>query len=293
MDYKDYYKILGVDKKADEKTIKDAYRKLAKKYHPDYNQGNKKSEDKFKEINEANEVLSDKGKREKYDTLGSDWQQYAQQGQQRQRPGYTQYTGNSGGFEESAFGDGGFSDFFRTFFGGGRGANPGDFESFGGNQPAEDNRRGDVEAKIELELKDAFLGGDRTFQLSMQDECYSCGGRGVLGRNQSCSACAGNGIIIKNKKITVKIPAGIKDGSKIRISGQGNKTGTGRAGDLYLVVKVRPHQFFEIDGNNIVCEVPVTVSELVLGANIEVPTFKNKVTIKVPPRARKTAPFLG
>ena len=290
MEYKDYYKILGVDKKAEEKAIKDSYRKLAKKYHPDYNQGDKKSEEKFKEINEAYEVLSDKSKRQKYDTLGSDWQQYA-----NQPPRGGGFGGKSGGFQrgdfdEGAFGGGDFSDFFSTFFGGGGGTQRSPFGRFQNEEP-EDTHRGDMDAKIELDLKDAYLGGERTFQLSVQEECYTCGGRGVLGRNQSCSACAGNGISVRAKKLTVKIPPCIKDGSKIRITGQGNKIGSGKSGDLYLLVKIRPHHFFELNGNNLTCEVPVRISELVLGSVVEIPTFKNKVTIKIPPGTQNGSVF--
>jgi len=278
VDYKDYYKILGVDKNAEEKVIKDSYRKLAKKYHPDYNQGDRKSEEKFKEINEAYEVLSDKSKREKYDTLGSNWQQYSEQppgGAYQGRGGFT-----SDNFEESPFGEGGFSEFFSTFFGGGE-RKKNIFDPYR-NSEAEDMRQGDIDAKIELELKDAYLGGERTFKLSVQEECLNCGGRGVLGRNQPCSACSGNGINVKMKKLTVNIPSCIKDGSKIRIAGQGNKIRNGKHGDLYLLVKIKPHHFFELDGNNLSCEVPVKISELVLGAVIEIPTFKNKVTIRIP-----------
>ncbi|MFH1074995.1 MAG: J domain-containing protein [Candidatus Firestonebacteria bacterium] len=286
MEYKNYYDILGIDKQADAKTITSAYRKLAKKHHPDYNPGDKKAEDKFKEINEAYEVLSDKSKREKYDSIGSDWnnwQQYAQGQPHGRQQQYGGYTSSSGNFDESVFGEGGFSDFFRTFFGG-AGKERTSFDSFNNDySPAEEGSyRGDIDAKIELDLKDAYLGGERTFQLSVQEECYTCGGRGVISRNQSCSACAGNGISVKVKKLTVKIPPCIKNGSKIRIAGQGNKGRNGKSGDLYLSVKIRPHHFFELEGNNLSCELPVSVTELALGANIEVPTFKSRVTVKVP-----------
>ncbi|OGF44313.1 MAG: hypothetical protein A2452_05835 [Candidatus Firestonebacteria bacterium RIFOXYC2_FULL_39_67] len=290
MDYKNYYDILGVDKKADAKTITSAYRKLAKKYHPDYNPGDKKAEEKFKELNEANEVLSDKSKREKYDSLGSNWQQYANQPPNSGFGGRTRYTSNK--YDESVFGEGGFSDFFRTFFGG-EGKEKAGFSSYedGYSTVETGASRGDIDTKIELDLKDAYLGGERTFQLSVQEECYTCGGRGVISRNQSCSACSGNGISVKVKKLTVKIPSCIKDGSKIRIAGQGNKGRNGRAGDLYLLVKIKPHHFFELEGSNLSCELPVSVTELTLGANIEVPTFKSKVTIKVPPGTQNGSIF--
>ena len=216
--------------------------------------------------------------------MGSNWQQYANQ-PQNQNSGFggagTRYT--SSNYDESVFGEGGFSDFFRTFFGG-EGRERQNFNSFGGDYSPveEETHRGDIDAKIDLDLKDAYLGGERTFQLSVQEECYTCGGRGIITRNQKCLACTGNGIAVKVKKLTVKIPPCIKDGSKIRIAGQGNKGRNGRAGDLYLLVKIKPHHFFQLEGSNLTCELPVTVTELALGANIEVPTFKSKVTIKVP-----------
>ncbi|MEI7904132.1 MAG: DnaJ domain-containing protein, partial [Candidatus Firestonebacteria bacterium] len=182
MDYKDYYKTLNVDKKADEKSIKESYRKLARKFHPDLNPGNKRAEEKFKEINEAYGVLGDANKRSKYDQLGSDWQNwenYAGQPQggtggrhSRRSPG-EQGSGNSSGFrfDEESFGGGGFSDFFRTFFGS---------AGVGGEEQFESMERGaqggaDIESTVELDLKDAFLGGERSFQLQAQDECEDCG----------------------------------------------------------------------------------------------------------------------
>ena len=285
MDYKDYYKILGVDKKSEEKAIKDAYRKLARKFHPDLNPGNKRAEEKFKEINEAYEVLSDAGKRSKYDQLGSDWnnwQQYAGQ-QPGGRPQYS--AGNQGdyggfSFDEDMFGGedaGGFSDFFRTFFGG-------NFGNAAGRQQQGRTRSGDanVEANIELDLREALLGGEKTFQLTANDDCESCGGQGRLSRNAVCPSCGGAGRTAKAKRLTVKIPAGVKDGSKIRIAGQGNPSGRGTKGDLFLVVRIKPHSFFEIKGENLHCEMPVALHELALGASIDIPVFKGKVTIKIP-----------
>ncbi len=140
----------------------------------------------------------------------------------------------------------------------------------------------DIESTVELDLKDAFLGGERSFQLQAQDECEDCGGRGRVPRNNVCPSCRGAGRISKSKKLTVKIPQCVKEGSRIRIAGQGNPAQGGRKGDLYLVVKIRPHKFFEVKGDNMHCEIPVTIYELLLGSSVEIPTFKGKVTLKVP-----------
>ena len=298
MDYKDYYKILGVDKKSDEKSIKDAYRKLARKFHPDLNPGNKRAEEKFKEINEAYEVLSDAGKRSKYDHLGSDWnnwQQYAgQQGTSGNPGGRPQYsTGGQGGFggfqfDEDMFGGegaGGFSDFFTTFFGGNLGGAEVRRQQQGNGGSV------NIDANIELDLKEAFLGGEKSFQLSVDEACEACGGQGRLSRNAACPSCGGSGRSSNAKRLTVKIPAGIKDGSKIRIAGQGNPSGRGAKGDLFLIVKIKPHSFFEVKGDDLHCEVPVALHELALGSSIDIPVFKGKVTLKIPANTQNGSIF--
>ncbi len=298
MDYKDYYKTLGVDKKSDEKSIKDAYRKLARKFHPDLNPGNKRAEEKFKEINEAYEVLSDAGKRSKYDQLGSDWnnwQQYAgRQGQPESHDGRPRYSaggkGDFGGFQfdEDMFGSegtGGFSDFFSTFFSGNLG------NTGGLHQQQANIKNANVEATIELDLKEVFLGAEKTFQLQMNEECESCGGQGRLSRNSVCPSCAGAGRVTIAKPITVRIPAGTKDGSKIRLAGQGNPSGRGAKGDLLLVVKIKPHDFFEVRDWNLHCIVPVAIHELALGASINIPVFKNKVTVAIPANTQNGSVF--
>lgn len=268
MEYKDYYKILGVDKNSDKKTIEGAYRKLARKFHPDLNPGNKRAEEKFKEINEAHEVLSDDNKRAKFDQLGSNWSNWQTYASSNSKGGFS-----SAKFDDSIFGEfGGFSDFFKTFFG----------QEYRTTTEDLDLKDSSLEYQIELDLKDAFLGGEKTFGLQIQEECDKCGGRGVVGRNSLCNICNGSGVTIKTKKLTVKIPSYIKDGSKIRIIGQGRKLRSGRYGDLFLVVKIKPNDFFELKGLNLHCEIPVTMYELILGGNIEIPTFKGKVTIKIP-----------
>ncbi|MFH1823798.1 MAG: DnaJ C-terminal domain-containing protein [Candidatus Firestonebacteria bacterium] len=260
MEYRDYYKILGVDKNSNKKTIQESYRKLARKFHPDLNPGNKRAEEKFKEINEAYEVISDDNKRVKYDQLGSDWSNWQTYTSPNSREKY----------DDNIFGEfGGFSDFFKTFFS----------QSQEYRTTTEDSN---LEYQIELDLKDVFLGGEKTFELQMQEECYKCGGRGVVSRNSVCNICKGSGVTIKTKKLTVKIPSYIKEGSKIRIIGQGRKLRNGRYGDLFLVVKIKPHNVFELKGLNLHCEIPVTMYELILGGNVDIPTFKGKVVVKVP-----------
>jgi len=289
VEFKDYYRILGVDRKADDKTIKSAFRRLARKYHPDVAK-TKDATDRFKEINEAYEVLSDPEKRRRYDTLGPDWQRYAQQapGQGPGQPG--------GGFRvEYQGGDGGdFSDFFRTIFGdlgarsrGGRGDRGGvDLEDllgggggFGGRQA----RRGgdDVQAGVEITLEEAYAGARKTFTLEMDEPCPTCHGSGNVG-GKPCTTCGGTGWQRGRRQLDVKIPAGVKTGQRVRVAGEGTGTAGGR-GDLYLAVTVAPHPLFERKGDDIQLELPITAPEAALGANVEVPTLRGKVSMKIPP----------
>jgi molecular chaperone DnaJ/curved DNA-binding protein len=278
VEFKDYYKILGVDRGADDKTIKSAYRKLARKYHPDVNKG---KDDRFKEINEAYEVLSDPEKRRRYDTLGPDWQRYAQQGAPGSQPG--------GGFDVE-YGDGGdFSEFFRTIFGdmGGRaGSGRGGFEDIftdafqrGG---ARGRRRGqDVQAGVEISLEEAFSGTRKTFALELEEPCATCQGSGNVG-GKPCATCHGTGWQRARREVDVRIPAGVRTGQKVRVSGEGGG-GSGGRGDLYLVVSVAPHPQFERKGDDVTLSLPITAPEAALGATIEVPTLRGKVSMKVPP----------
>ncbi len=266
MQYKDYYKSLGVSKTATADEVKKAFRKLAKKHHPDYNPGNKAAEAKFKEINEAYEVLSDPKKRQRYDQLGPDWERYAGGGAPWAGQG-----GSSVRWED--LGDaGGFSDFFKSMFGdffagagrpqggpgrGARGQSPfGGFPFPGMEQP----QGQDVEHPIELTLLEAFRGTGRSLQVS-----------DARGRTRT---------------IDVKIPAGVREGSKVRVAGA-----AGNGADLYLVVKVLPDDRFELKGSDLHCEVPVTLSEAVHGASIEVPTPGGKATMKIPPDTQNGQTF--
>ena len=277
VDFKDYYRILGVDRKADDKTIKSAYRRLARKHHPDVAKG-KDAADRFREISEAYEVLSDPEKRRRYDSLGPDWQRYTQA-----PPG-----GPGGGFRVE-YGDlggaGDFSDFFRTIFGDmtGRGGSRGEgvrLEDLfqGGGRSA---RGADVQAGIEITLDEAFQGARKTFAMDLEEPCPTCHGSGHVKR-QPCPTCEGSGAQAVRRQVDVKIPAGVKSDQRVRVAGEGAGT-AGARGDLYLSVTVAPHPFFERKGDDIHLALPVTAPEAALGTTLEVPTLRGKVSMKIPP----------
>lgn len=269
MEYRDYYNVLGVPKNATEKQIKHSYRKLARKYHPDINPGDRGAEVKFKEINEAYEVLSDADKRRKYDQLGANWKQYERFAREQPGgfPGFEGFRVDFGGPGGEQVG--GFSDFFKTFFGGGLdiddllgrmggglrgsgfGGRPGGFSS----APAKGR---DVSARIEITLEESFHGTAK--RLSLQ------GSPGA-----------------PDQQIEVKIPAGVRDGSRIRVAGKGEPSPRGGSpGDLFLEIMLRAHPIYRRDGDDLYVDVPVTVAEVALGAEIEVPTPSGKARIKVP-----------
>ncbi len=268
MEYKDYYKTLGLDKKASEDDIKKAYRSLARKYHPDVNK-DPKAEEMFKEVNEAYQVLSDSEKRQKYDTLGSEWQQYQRSGGQpggfdwgrwQQQPGqsgayrtvspeeFEQMFGGSGGMG----GMGGFSDFFTSIFGGGFGGfsgAPGADAGYGQAGQSYRSRppmRRDVEHEVEITLEEAYSGTTRIFQFS------------------------------DGRKINATIPAGVDNGSKVRLSGQAD------GADLYLVIKVLPHKTFTRKGNNLLLDLPVDFYTAALGGELEISTMGKAVKLNIP-----------
>ena len=273
VEFKDYYRILGVDRNADDKTIKSAYRKLARKYHPDVNKG---QDARFKEINEAYEVLSDPDKRRRYDTLGPDWQRYDQPGAGAQ----------PGGFNVE-YGEGrDFSEFFRTIFGdlgGGSGGGRGGLEDLlGGYGRGRRARRGeDIQAAVEISLEEAFNGTRKSFALELEEPCATCQGSGNVG-GKPCTTCHGTGWQGARRDVDVRIPAGVRTGQKVRVSGEGGGGSAGR-GDLYLVVSVAPHPQFERKGDDLHLTLPITAPEAALGATIEVPTLRGKVSMKVPP----------
>jgi curved DNA-binding protein len=262
MDYKDYYKILGVDKSATEKEIKSAYRKLARKYHPDVNPDNGEAENKFKEINEAHEVLSDADKRAKYDQLGADWQRWQQTGG---RPGdfnWGQYAGGPGSeqvhvryanpedLEDLFGGDSPFSDFFTSIFGGmggSRGTRSGGFEYRPRPQQGQD-----FEHPVEISLAEAYQG---TTRLLTKD----------------------------GRRLEVKIPAGAKTGTRVRMRGEGGSgVAGGKSGDLFLTVEVGPDSRFERKEDDLYVTVPVDLYTVVLGGEVRVPTLAGDVNLKIP-----------
>jgi curved DNA-binding protein len=248
MDYKDYYKILGVAKTATAEEIKKAFRKLAVKYHPDKNPGNKQMEEKFKEINEANEVLSDPEKRKKYDEMGSNWQQYERaggRGDDFDWSRYRQQRGTRSQGEEFDFGGGGFSDFFEQFFG----------SSFGGGTF---QRTGNVASKgqdlrldIDITLEEAYTGTARQFE-------------------------------VDGEKLKIQLKPGSYDGQQIRIKGKGGKgRNQGQRGDIYGFVHVQKHTHFRVEGNDLHCDIPVEFYTAALGGKATIRTLKGLIKIDI------------
>lgn len=275
MDYKDYYKILGVARGASADDIKKTFRKLARKYHPDVNPGDKKSEEKFKEINEAYEVLSDADKRKKYDTLGPNWQE--QFGPNFSGAGRRSYNyGTAGGrspFDADPTGAGGFSDFFEAIFGRTNAAGARSNGMSGGMREDIRRRTGDnIEQPVEITFQEAYIGGARTFNIQSTEVCPTCRGTGEV-NGKVCGTCSGQGQIPKSKRLQVKIPAGVDNGSKIRVAGEGQPgIGGGARGDLYLVISVKPDATFERKGDDLHVDVPVELVKAMLGGEVAVPT---------------------
>ncbi len=266
MDYKDYYQVLGVVRGAEAEEIKKAFRKLARKYHPDVNPGDKKAEEKFKEINEAYEVLSDPEKRRKYDTLGPNWQeQFAGSGGARRSYG----TYGRPPLDYDIAGAGGFSDFFEALFGrtGTRTttANP---RATNFRQRVGEH----IEQPVEVTLQEAFAGASRSFNVQSTDVCPTCNGSGESA-GKVCPTCKGQGIVSHSKRIQVKIPAGVDNGSKIRIAGEGQPGyGGGPRGDLNLIISVKPDPRFERKGEDLYEDVEVDLFTAMLGGGVPVPT---------------------
>lgn len=288
MEYKDYYKTLGVSKKASDKEIKSAYRKLARKYHPDVNPGDKTAEAKFKEINEAHAVLTDPEKRKKYDTLGPDWEQRFRQAS---RPGAGRYTYTTTGSPQTTAD---FSDFFETLFGqrGGTSTSGGGFDFdlgsiFGRGKSKKQTttqalKGSDLEQPIDLTLAEAFDGVSRAYTIQTSVPCSTCGGTG-LKDDQLCPTCHGATSVPKTKRLEVKIPAGVKEGSRIRVAGEGNPGSSGGPpGDLYLIAHILPDNRFRREGDDLYSEVSVPMTKLVLGGEVQIPTVKGRVTMTVP-----------
>ncbi len=289
MEFKDYYKILGVPRDADEKTIKAAYRRLARKYHPDVNKGDPQAEEKFKEINEAYEVLKDPEKRAKYDQFGADWERYQQAaGARAETTDFFEWLfgsrpGTETRYERRERAGQGFSDFFDLLFG--------EFgETFGRTSTRErrqarqrPQRGQDYEHPVEVSLREAYHGATRRLDVKVDERCPACGGSGLNGRG-ICSTCQGTGFVSRTKTLEVRIPAGVRDGSRIRIAGQGGPgIGGGPPGDLYLRVVLRPDPRFELDGDNLRTEVEVPLYTAILGGEVVVPTLDRPVVLRIPP----------
>lgn len=299
---KDYYKTLGVQKGASQEEIKAAYKKMAKQLHPDINKSHDSTE-KFKELNEAASVLLDEKKRAQYDQFGSDAFKYSPGGQ---GPG-----GFSGDFGEEFD----FTDIFDQFFGGG-------FSGFSQQAGGRRRRKGhDLQTRIEINLEETAFGTEKSIHVEKENPCKECEGKGGHGEEKcpdchgsgtkktatrtpfgtfhvsstcsnchgtgeifkdECKHCKGHGIVMEKKKLDIKIPAGIDDQTQLRIQGEGAAIKNGPSGDLYVNIRVKKHQVFERDGNDIIIEVPITFVQASLGDEIEIPTLKGRATLKIP-----------
>jgi len=310
----DYYELLGVPRKASAKDIRTAFRKLARKYHPDLNPGDKSAEEKFKQLQEAYDVLSDAKKRAMYDQYGF----YSEHGPSAAPGGGDAGYGDAVNFDFGGFDFGGgssgggssFRDLFSQFFSGGARGRAAQEESEAGS---------DLEYQIEIDFWDAVRGSVKKLQITRLDTCEVCHGTGAVGSPQTCPVCEGKGTVQqtagkmkfnvpcnrcggtgtlrtlcktcdgegrvrRNETIDVRIPAGVANGGRVRVPGKGNAGTMGApAGDLYLRVVVRPHEFFERRGDDLYTKVPVTVSEATLGAKIEVPTIDGRALVRIPP----------
>ena len=302
----DYYETLGISKGASADEIKKAYRKLALKYHPDRNQGDKKAEEKFKDISIAYETLSNPEKRQQYDQFGHD--------------AYTRQGGGGGGYDYQRA-----QDIFSQFFGGGGGGGFSFEDLFGGGRSRRDPnapRRGDdLRYDLEIDFEDAMYGVEKTIDITKMEKCSECHGsgcaegsgkkscsrcggsgsytvsQGFFSVRQTCPACGGSGQVIEKpcrscrgrgqvqvkRQRTIRIPAGVDTGSQLRDSGQGGGgINGGPAGDLYIFIHVRPSAVFERDGNNLYCEVPISFAVAATGGTVEVPTISGKAKLNVP-----------
>ena len=267
VEYKDYYKILGVAKNATAEDIKKAYRKLARQHHPDVNK-KPEAEKRFKEINEAHEVLSDPSKRKRYDTVGPDWERYASGmgGQPGGKSGFHWVYNGPPGANPFGTDAAGFSDFFRTLFGDVGNGGFADADDLLGRTRTRSRSRArpgeDVEAEVEVTLAEAYKGTERVVEIARDN---------------------GSG----PRRLSVKIPAGVRDGQRVRLAGQGLPgSGGGPSGDLYLRVRVKPHPFFTRDGDDLRAELPVALHEALLGGEVTVPTLKGRVTLRIPPETQ-------
>ncbi|SCG83623.1 molecular chaperone DnaJ [Proteiniborus sp. DW1] len=302
MSKRDYYEVLGVDKNATEQEIKKAFRQLAKKYHPDLNPDNKDAEQKFKEVNEAYEVLSDPDKKARYDRFGHEG-----------------VSGQAGGFSQGFEGFGGFGDIFEDIF-----------DMFGGGFSSSTRRNAprkgsDIKYRLDIEFEEAVFGVDKEIEFKRTENCSKCSGTGAepgtskikcpkcngsgevkyaqstpFGQfvrvgtcdrcngqgeiiDKPCSKCSGSGKERKARKINIKIPAGVDTGSVIPLRGEGEAGEKGGShGDLYIYINVKPHEIFTREGNDIYCEVPISFVQAALGGEIEIPSLEEKIKHIIP-----------
>jgi len=304
---RDYYEVLGVPRTASEEEIKKAYRKLARKYHPDVNRDDPTAEEKFKEINEAYEVLSNPEKRAQYDQFGHAAFDASQGG------GF-----GAGGFGTGGFGTSGFGDIFDMFFGGSG-------FGFGGTRPAGPEKGADLRYDLEIEFEEAAFGVETEITIPRTEECKTCHGSGaapgthpetcpqcrgtgqiqitqstLFGRMvnvRTCDRCRGEGKIVRTpckecqgqgrvrvrRKIKIKVPAGVDNGSRLRVPHEGDAgLRGGPPGDLYVYIYVKPHKLFTREGDDVICEVPISFVQAALGDEIEVPTLDGKVKMTIP-----------
>ena len=284
LQYKDYYAQLGVPRTAKDAEIKQAFRKLAREYHPDVAKDKKKAEEKFKEINEAYEVLGDATKRKRYDELGANWKSGAEF---RPPPGWEGFPGGRsrtpGGPGhadfEFEFGGTGFSDFFEQMFGARTASHPG--RSVPGENLSERGR--DVAGDLMVTLEEAMRGAQRAVNVRHAVACDGCSGTGRRGQ-RLCPACAGEGRVSRSETYQVRIPPGVTEGQRLRVAGRGEAgTHGGSAGDLILRVRLARHPDFAVEEHHLIYEAALAPWEAVLGTHLSVPTLDGRVNIKIPP----------
>lgn len=288
MEYKDYYEILGVKRDATAAEIKSAYRKLARKFHPDVNK-TKEAESKFKDINEAYEVLGDEAKRKRYDSLGSNWQGGSEY---TPPPGFENFSFNfnqGGGAQSFNFGQdaGGFSDFFSSLFGdfmaGDQTRTTGGFNGydFGRGRTSQTQQRPqkseklDITKNLDITAKELFEDKPITVKFSELEKCTQCPPNGF------CTHCGGTGFVNNSSSVKIKLPKNVTEGQKIKLKGKGRVDSYGRRGDMYLVVHIKDGEY-QIDGTTLIKEVEITPTEAVLGTQKDIETLHGKINIKIP-----------